>query len=127
MNRPTKMTCNSPNVAEILSSARCGGVTESSRRKRSDEDLSSEEENLELFDFSIGFDLDGVEDFNKTADVPWLETGFSFVMGYDPVITPFPDNGIMVLESTDTLLQIQGEDLDTSMRFFFLFLIHVLC
>lgn len=100
------MTCRSPDFSGTLDDIRCGG-TASSRRKR---EVSSEES---LFNFEIGFELDGLEDFNATKAVPWLEASSRMFVNPNPSIIDFDGNRIKVLEDGNSQLEIKGTDLDS--------------
>ena len=101
------MTCDSPNFEGVLDDVRCGSSTTvpSTRLKRAIDDS--------MFEFSIGFDLDGVEEFNTTTDVPWLEANSRMFVKPNPTISDFSGDRIKVVENLNAQLEIKGENLDS--------------
>ena len=106
------MTCDSPNFEGVLDDVRCGSSTTvpSTRRKRAIDDS--------IFEFSIGFDLDGVEEFNTTTDVPWLEANSRMFVKPNPTISDFSGDRIKVVENLNAQLEIKGENLDSGKYYF---------
>ena len=105
--------CQSPKFDDgTLENTRCTLVKDPNTEKP----FNGSKIDTEAFDFSIGFDLDGVDDFNTATSVPWLEATSRLYVKPDPTLSHF-DGGsrIKVLESIDSPLEIEGEDLDSGM------------
>ena len=107
------MLCQSPKFDDgTLESTRCTIVKDPNTEKP----VNGSKIDTEAFDFSIRFDLDGVDDFNTATSVPWLEATSRLYVKPDPTLSHF-DGGsrIKVLESLESPLEIKGEDLDSGM------------
>ena len=107
------MICQSPKFDDgTLENTRCNVV----KIPNAEIPVNGSKINTEAFDFSIGFDLDGVDEFESATSVPWLEATSRLYVKPDPTLSHF-DGGsrIKVLESLDSPLEIKGEDLDSGM------------
>lgn len=101
------MICDSPNFDGVLDDVICGDAAPTSSRKK------RQAVDQDVFEFSIGFDLDGVEEFNTTTEVPWLEKNSRMFVRPNPRITDFTGNRIKLLENLNAQLEIKGENLDS--------------
>jgi len=101
------MNCKSPDFTGSLQNSACL-ASPSRRRKRAAGD------NSDLYEFAIGFVLDGVEEFEEAKDSPWLEKTSQMVVQPNPVVLQFSDNNrIRVVTSNQRQLEIAGQDMES--------------